>query len=87
VVGCWGGLYSDQLHNMYILPYMRVMKSRMMRLSCSIMGKMRNVDKILIIKVKGLRQLRRHKHRWENGIRMGLREMVGSCGLDSSGWE
>jgi hypothetical protein len=39
---------------------------------------MRNVFKILVGKPLGKRPLGRPRHRWENNIRMGLREM---------GWE
>jgi hypothetical protein len=47
-------------------------------------GEMRNVHKILVGKPRGKRPLGRVKHRWED-IRMDLREMVGRCGLYSSG--
>jgi hypothetical protein len=40
------------------------------------MGKMRNAYKILVRKPEGMRSLRRPRHRWEDNIRMDLREMV-----------
>jgi hypothetical protein len=40
--------------------------------------KMRNVYKILVRKCEGKRPLGRHRHGWEDNIRMGLREI---------GWE
>jgi hypothetical protein len=42
------------------------------------MGEIRNVYKILDQKYEGKRPLRRQSHRWEDNIRMDLREM---------GWE
>jgi len=39
------------------------------------MGEMRNVYSILIGKPEGKRSLGRHGHRWEDNIRMDLREM------------
>jgi hypothetical protein len=49
------------------------------------MGEMRNAYKILVTKSEGKRLLGRHKHRWENNIRMDLKKIV--CELDSSGSE
>jgi hypothetical protein len=48
------------------------------------MGDMRNADNILVRKSEGKRPLGRPRHRWED-IRIGLRKMVGMCGLDVSG--
>jgi len=45
------------------------------------MGEMRNAYKILVGKPEGKRPLGRHRHRWEDNIRMGLRE-IGSEGVD-----
>jgi hypothetical protein len=39
------------------------------------MGKMRNVYRILVGKPEGKKPLRRHKHRWEDTIKMDLRKM------------
>jgi hypothetical protein len=38
------------------------------------MGEMRNVYKILVGKPKGKRPLGRHRSRWENNIKMDLKE-------------
>jgi hypothetical protein len=43
------------------------------------------IQNILIGKPERKRPLGRPRSRWEENIRMDLRETVGSCGLDSSG--
>jgi hypothetical protein len=49
------------------------------------MGEERNVYKVLVGKPAGKRPLGRPRHRWEDGIRMDLREIgLGGCGLDSN---
>jgi hypothetical protein len=45
------------------------------------MGEIRNADKILIGKPEGKRKLWRPRRRWEDNIRMDLRE-TGWVGLD-----
>jgi hypothetical protein len=45
-----------------------------------------NTYKILIAKPEGKRRLRRHRHKWEDYIKIVRGEkMVGGCGSDSSG--
>jgi hypothetical protein len=39
------------------------------------MGENRKVYKVLVGKPEGKRLLGRHRHRWEDGIRMNLREI------------
>jgi hypothetical protein len=46
------------------------------------MGEVRNTYKILVGKPEGKRKLGRSKHRWEDDIKMGLRER----GLDGVDW-
>jgi hypothetical protein len=48
------------------------------------MGGERKVYKVLVGKPKGKRPLRRQRHRWEDGIRMDLREIGWGGGLDST---
>jgi hypothetical protein len=44
------------------------------------MGEERKVHKVLVGKPEGKRPLRRPRHRWEDGIRMDLREIgLGGC--------
>jgi hypothetical protein len=67
-----------QLHNLYSSPdIIRHIKSRRMRWAGHVahMGEERKVYKVLVGKPKGKRPLRRPRHRWEDGIRMDLREI------------
>jgi hypothetical protein len=69
----------------------RQVKSRQMRWAGHVacMGEERKVYKVLVGKPEGKRPLGRPRHRWEEGIRMDLREIGlgggGGCGLDSTG--
>ena len=45
------------------------------------MGERRRVYSVLVGKPVGKRQLGRHRHRWEDNIKMDLRE-VGCGGMD-----
>jgi hypothetical protein len=70
-------LDNEELHNLHAsLNIIRVMKSRRLRWvghgAC--MGQMRNVYKILVRKPEAKRPLRRPRHRWEDNIKMELRE-------------
>jgi hypothetical protein len=51
------------------------------------MGEIRNAYKILVGMPEGRRPFKRYRHRWEDNIKMYLREI--GFGLDSlgSGWE
>jgi hypothetical protein len=50
------------------------------------MGEERKVCKVLVGKPEGKRALGRPRRRWEDGIRMDLRDTgLGVCGLDSTG--
>jgi hypothetical protein len=49
------------------------------------MGEEKQVYKVLVGKPEGKRPLGRPRRRWEDGIRMDLREIgLGGCGLDST---
>jgi hypothetical protein len=51
-------------------------------------GEERKLYKFLMGKPKGKRPLGRPRRRWEDGVRMDLRETgLGVCGLDSTGSE
>jgi hypothetical protein len=66
----------------------RQIKSRRMRWAGHVarMGEGRNVCRVLVGKSEGKRQLGRPRHRWEDGIRMNLKETGwGVCGVDSPG--
>jgi hypothetical protein len=50
------------------------------------MEKERKVCKVLVGKSEGKRPQGRPRRRWEDGIRMGLREIgLGGCGLETTG--
>jgi hypothetical protein len=52
------------------------------------MGEERKVYRALVVKPEGKRPLERPRRRWEDGIRMDLREIgLWGCGLDSTGSE
>jgi hypothetical protein len=46
------------------------------------MGKERNLYKVLVGKPEGKGPLGRPRRKWENGIRMNLRENGWGCGLN-----
>jgi hypothetical protein len=52
------------------------------------MGEEKKVYKVLVGKPEGKRPLGRPRRRWEDGIRMDLREIgLRGCGLDTTGSE
>jgi hypothetical protein len=84
VTGEWRKVHNEELHNLYLSPdIIRQVKSRRMRcvehVAC--MGEERKVYKVLVGKPEGKRPLGRQRHRWEDGIRMDLRE-IGFGGVD-----
>jgi hypothetical protein len=84
VTGEWRKLHNEELHNLYSSPdIIRQVKSRVMRWAGHVarMGEERKVYKVLVGKPEGKRPLGRPKHRWEDGIRMDLRD-IGLGGVD-----
>jgi hypothetical protein len=78
VMGEWK-LHNEELHNLYSSPdIIRQVKSRQMRWAGHVtcMGEERKVYKVLVGKPEGKRPLGRPRRRWEDGIRMDLREIV-----------
>jgi hypothetical protein len=74
----WRKLHNEELHILYSSPnIIRQMKSRRMRWAGHVvrMGEERNEYKVLMGNPEGKRSLGRPRHRWENGIRMDLREI------------
>jgi hypothetical protein len=74
----WRKLLSGELHNLYSSPdIIRQINSRRMRWAerVACMGGGRNVYRVLVGKPKGKRPLERPRHRWEDGIKMNLREI------------
>jgi hypothetical protein len=63
---------------------LRVIKSRRMRWAEHVahMGEGRGVYRVLVRRPEGKRPLGRHRHRWEDNIKMDLRE----TGIDRMNW-
>jgi hypothetical protein len=88
VTGEWRKLHNEELHNLYSSPnIIRQVKSRRMRWAGHVarMGEERKVYKVSVGKPEGKRPLGRSRHRWEDRIRMDLRETGWGVGLDSTG--
>jgi hypothetical protein len=70
-------LHNEELHNFYSCPdIIRRIKSRRMRWAAHVacMGEEKYVYKVLVGKPEGKRPFGRLRRRWEDGIRMDLRE-------------
>jgi len=80
VTGEWRKLHNVELRDLYSLPnIVRVVKSRRMRWTghVALMGEGRVVHRVLVGKPEGKRPLMRHRRRWEDNIKMDLREVGG----------
>jgi hypothetical protein len=78
VTGEWRKLHSEELHNLYSsTDIIRQIKSRRMRWARHVVriGEERKVYKVLVVKPEGKRTLGRPRRRWEDGIKMDLREI------------
>jgi hypothetical protein len=78
VTGEWRKLHNEEMHNFYSSPdSIKQVKSRQMRWAGHVarMGEERKVYKVLVGKPEGKRPLGRPRRRWEDGIRMDLREI------------
>jgi hypothetical protein len=77
-------LHNDEIHNLYSPNIVRVIKSRMMRWTEHVarMGEGRGVYRALVGGPEGKRPLGRPRRRWEDNIKMDLREI----GIDVSNW-
>jgi hypothetical protein len=83
--GSWRKLHNDELHNLYSSPnIVRVIKSKRMRWAGHMtrMGEGRVVYRILVERPEWRRPLRRPRRRWEDNIKMDLREI----GIDGANW-
>jgi len=80
VTGEWRRLHNEVLRDLYSLPnIVRVVKSRRMRWAGHVvrMGEGRVVHRVLLGKPAGKRPLGRPRLRWEDNIKMDLREVGG----------
>jgi hypothetical protein len=85
VDGLWRKLHNDELHNLYSLPnIVRVIKSRRLRWAGHVacMREGRGVYRVLVGKPKGKRPLGRARCKWEDNIKLDLREK----GTDGANW-
>jgi hypothetical protein len=76
--GSWRKLHNDELHSLYSLSnIVRVIKSRRMRWVGHVarMGEGRGVYRVLVGRPEGKKRLERPRRRWENNIKLDLREI------------
>jgi len=76
----WRKLHNEELRDLYSLTnIVWVVKSRRMRWAGNVasMGEGRDVHRVLVGKPEGMRQLGRPRRRWEDNIKMHLREVGG----------
>ncbi|KAJ4446015.1 hypothetical protein ANN_12701 [Periplaneta americana] len=85
VTGEWRKLHNTELHALYSSPdIIRNIKSRRLRWAGHVarMGESRNAYRVLVGRPEGKRPLGRPRRRWEDNIKMDLREM----GYDDRDW-
>ncbi|KAJ4441371.1 hypothetical protein ANN_11226 [Periplaneta americana] len=85
VTGEWRKLHNTELHELYSSPdIIRNIKSRHLRWAGHVarMGESRNAYRVLVRSPEGKIPLRRPRRRWEDNIKMDLREV----GYDDRDW-
>jgi hypothetical protein len=88
VTGSWRKLHNEELHGLYSSPsIIRVIKARRMRWAGLVarMGEVRDAYNILVGRPEGRRSLGRPRRRWEDNIKMDLRE-IGFWDVDWIHW-
>jgi hypothetical protein len=78
-------MHNDELHSLYSSPnIVRVIKSRRLRWAEHVarMGEDRGVYRVLVRRPKGKTPLGRPRRRWEDNIKLDLREI----GIDRVNW-
>jgi hypothetical protein len=82
VTGGWRKLHNEELHGLYSSPsIVRVIKARRMRWA----GEVGGAYNILVGRPEGRRPLGRPRHRWEDNIKVDLRE-IGFADMDWIHW-
>jgi hypothetical protein len=79
VTGGWRKLHNEELHGLYSSPsIVRMIKARRMRWAGHVarLGEMRGAYNILVGRPEGRRPPGRPRRRWEDNIKMDLREIV-----------
>ena len=85
ITGEWRKLHNSELNALYSSPnIIRSLKSRRLRWAGHVarMGQSRNAHRVLVEKPEGKRPLGRPRRRWEDNIKMDLREV----GCDPRDW-
>jgi hypothetical protein len=88
VTGGWRKLHNEELHGLYSSPgIVRVIKARRMRWAGHVarMGEVRGAYNSLVGRPEGRRPLGRPRRRWEDNIKMDLRE-IGFGDVDWIHW-
>jgi hypothetical protein len=83
--GSWRKLHNDELHSLHSSPnIVRVIKSKRMSLAGHVarMGKGRGVYRVLVGRPEGKGPPERPRCRWEDNIKMDLREIH----IDGANW-
>jgi hypothetical protein len=83
--GSWRKLHNDEIHSLYSSPnIVRVIKSRRIRWAGHVtrIGEGRGVYRVLVGRPEGKRPLGRSRRRWEDNIKMDLREI----GIEGANW-
>jgi hypothetical protein len=78
-------LHNDELHSLYSSPnIVRVIKSRRMRWVRHVarIGEGRGIYRVLVGRPENKRPLERPRRRWEDNIKLYLREI----GIDGANW-
>jgi hypothetical protein len=81
----WRKLHNDELHSLYSSPnIVRGIKSRRMRWAGHVarMGEGRGVYRVLVGRPEGKRPLERPRRRWEDNIKVDVRE----TGINGTNW-
>jgi hypothetical protein len=88
ILGGWRKLHNEELHGLYSSPsIVRLIKARRMRWAWHVarMGEVRGAYSILVGRPEGRRPLGRLRRRWEDNIKMDLRE-IGFGDVDWIHW-